>query len=91
MSLVYRGWEAQNYEMQSCKRPADLNMPNPTRTREEGGGGGLLDSPYNFAILEYQDSNALVTCSEHVDIKWHLLITPLEFERQTSSAACFDQ
>ena len=34
----------------------------------------------------YQDSNALVTCYEHGDIKWyHLLITPLEFERQTSS------
>ena len=40
----------------------------------------------------YQDSNALVICFEHVDIKWyHLLITPLEFERQTSSAACFEQ
>ena len=40
----------------------------------------------------YQDSNALVTCFEHVDIKWyHLLITPLGFERHTSSAACFDQ
>ena len=38
------------------------------------------------------DSNALVTCFEHVDIKWyHLLITPLEIEHQTSSAACFDQ
>ena len=34
----------------------------------------------------------LVTCFEHVDIKWYrLLITPLEFEHQTSNAACFDQ
>ena len=42
--------------------------------------------------MEYQDSNPFVTCFEHVDIKWyHLLITPLEFECQTSSAACFDQ
>ena len=41
---------------------------------------------------QYQDLNALVTCFEHVDIKWyHRLITPLEFERQTFSAACSDQ
>ena len=54
----------------------------------------MLDQP-GLAKLDiplYQDSNALVTCFEHVDVKWyHLLITPLEFECQTSSAACFDQ
>ena len=33
-------------------------------------------------IKQYQDSNALFLCFEHVDIKWyHLLPTPLEFER----------
>ena len=32
----------------------------------------------------YQHSNALVTCFEHVDIKWyHFLITLLEFEQQS--------
>ena len=45
--------------------------------------------------MQYQDSNALFLCFEHVDIKWyHLLPTPLEFESmvgQSSSAACFDQ
>ena len=43
-------------------------------------------------LVKYHDSNVLVTCFEHVDIKWyHLLITTLEFERHTSSATCFDQ
>ena len=41
---------------------------------------------------QYQDSNALVFCFEDTDIKLcHCLLTRLEFERQTSSAACFDQ
>ena len=34
---------------------------------------------------KYQDSNALVVCNEHVDIKLHpLLPTPLEFERMVN-------
>ena len=35
----------------------------------------LNKSDYDYML--YQDSNALVTCFEHVDIQWyHLLITP---------------
>ena len=50
---------------------------------------------YRLVDLDkYQDSNALFLCFEHIHIKWyHLLSTPLEFERigQSSSDACFDQ
>ena len=43
-------------------------------------------------ILLYQDSNVLVFCFEDLDIIWyHRLLTPLEFERQSSSSACFNQ
>ena len=46
----------------------------------------------NDKLVEIRKDFALVTCFEHAGIKWfHLLITPSEFERQTSSAACFDQ
>ena len=49
----------------------------------------------HYNSKEYQDSNALFFCFEHIDIKWYYLLpTPLEFERmygQSSGAACFVQ
>ena len=41
---------------------------------------------------QYQDSNELAFRFEDIDTKlYHCLFTLLEFERQTSSAARFDQ
>ena len=52
----------------------------------------MLQKVGHLNIIQYQDSNSLVTCLEQGDIKWYpILIMWLEFEQQTSSAACFDQ